>query len=41
MLKFMIITLAALSALTGTQAWAGCPGGYVACGETKQLCCPL
>lgn len=41
MWKFIITTLAALSALSATSAWAGCPSGYGPCGETKQLCCPL
>jgi hypothetical protein len=31
--------IAAVIAFTTVTAWA-CPGGYVACGERNQLCCP-
>jgi hypothetical protein len=40
MLKFTFIALLALSTLTMPNAAFACPEGYVACGESNQLCCP-
>lgn len=41
MLRFALIVLAALFAVSGTvAAYAGCPAGYAPCGQTNQLCCP-
>ena len=36
----LAVAMAAVVAFTTVAAWA-CPGGYVPCGEKKQLCCPL
>ena len=41
MFKIVFAALLTLSALTVTAAAITCPDGYVPCGETSQLCCPI
>ncbi len=41
MFKIAFVALLTLSALTVTAVAFNCPGGYVHCGETGQLCCPI
>jgi hypothetical protein len=36
----LAVAMAAALVFTTVTAWA-CPGGYVPCGEKKQLCCPM
>lgn len=35
----LFLVVAMVTAILSTAALA-CPGGYVPCGERKQLCCP-
>ncbi len=41
MFKIVFVALLTLSTLTVASAAIACPDGYVPCGETSQLCCPI